>query len=75
MKLTEHKKARKEFEKSRKIIIKDLQKLEKKYGNSLFRSACHRILTVDSQRKQVEKEIKKRERELDQLKTGKPLTY
>ena len=62
-----------EFEKERKKCISDLNKLEKRYDKKVFRSACNRKLTIDRQFENAHKEIKEREKELEQLKKGKPL--
>jgi hypothetical protein len=63
----------KEFEKKRAEVIVRLTKLEIEVGSALFRSACNRKLIVDRQKAQREAEIRKMERELTQLKSGKPL--
>jgi hypothetical protein len=63
----------KEQEKSRTACIIDLNKLDVKYGSTVFKAACNRKLTVDRQRKATEKEIKEAEKKLARLKSGKPL--
>ena len=63
----------KDFEKQRKKCISDLNKLEKRYDSQVFRSACNRKLTIDRQFAQRQKTIKQTEKELEQLKKGKPL--
>lgn len=62
-----------EDEKKRSECIIELNKLEKKYGTLLFRRACNRKLTIDRQTLQRQREIKRAEKELEQLKGGKPL--
>ena len=63
----------KDFEKQRKKCISDLNKLEKHYDTQVFRSACNRKLTIDRQFAQKQKIIEQTEKELKQLKKGKPL--
>ena len=71
---TTHQKEKEKFEKDRNVVIKELQKVEKRFGSELFKSACNRKLTVDRQKSQTEKDIKEREEELEQLKKGQPLS-
>ncbi len=73
-KLTNWQKEKKEFEKKRKIVIKELEKIEKKFGDECFRSAINRKLTVDRQKRKRIAEINKAEKELKQLKKGKPVS-
>lgn len=70
-KITPQQKEKKEFEKQRNIVIKELVKLEKKYGSEMFKSACNRKLTIDRELKRRQKDIKKLENELSSLKDGK----
>ena len=61
------------FEQKRSLCIVELNKLEKKFSSQIFRSACNRKLTIDRQTIQRQAQIRKTERELEQLKSGKPL--
>ena len=63
----------KEEDNNRAECFVELNKLEKKYGFILFRRACNRKLIIDRQIIQRQKDIKKAEKELEQLKSGKPL--
>ena len=63
-----------QFNKKRDLVIEELNLLQKKYGEKLFKSACNRKITVDQQKNKLEKEIKQKEEELIQLKKGIPLS-
>jgi hypothetical protein len=63
----------KEEEQERKNCICELNKLERKYNTRIFKAACYRKLIIDKQVTQRQKAIQKAEKELSQLKTGKPL--
>lgn len=54
--------------------IKELKKIENKYGSDIFRRACNRMIIINRQKKQREAEIQKAEKELIKLKQGKPIT-
>jgi len=75
MKITPIEREKREYEKQRTKAIKELCRIEQKYGSDLFRSACNRKLTIDRQKRQQEQELKKAQENLEQLKTGKPLNY
>jgi len=69
-KLSESQKKKIKFEKDRKNVIKELEKIEKKVGKELFRSACNRKLKIDRQKAITQREIKQKEAELERLKKG-----
>jgi len=75
VKLTQIQKKKKEFEKKRNQAIKDLEKIEKKHGHKIFRSACNRKLTIDREKKKRLEKIKKMEKELSKLRKGQLPTY
>ena len=70
-----NKKEKIEFDKQRKLVIKELEKVEKKVGTLLFRSAVSRKMRIDTQKRQREKEINQLQKELQQLQKGKPIGY
>lgn len=65
----------KELEKARKPIIKELNKLEKKFGAEIFRSACVRKIAIDRATKKAQDTIQSKLKEIEQLKKGKIKLY
>jgi len=63
--------SRPQFVKDRERVMRDLGKLEDKWGTFLFRSAMRRKMALDTARQKREVAILKMERELEQLKKGK----
>ena len=49
----------KDEEKERNKCITELNRIEKKYGKRIFRTACNRKITVDRQMEQQRKDILK----------------
>ena len=64
----------KEYDDKRNEVITELNKLEQKFGGKVFRSACIRKMKIDSQRVKREVQIRQMEKELAQLKSGKPVS-
>ena len=67
------KKEKKIFEKQRNIVIKVLEKIEKKFGSKMFRSAVNRKLMIDRETQKRNVAIARMEKELEKLKKGQTL--
>lgn len=66
-----NKKEEKIFNKRRMSVINHLNRLEKKYGYTLLRSAMGRKMNLDREIRFRKKLIAQKERELNQLKSGR----
>jgi hypothetical protein len=62
---------RREWRKKQKLVIKDLNKLERKYGTPLLKSSISRKLMEDRETEKRIKDIARMEEELRELKKGK----
>lgn len=59
----------------RKPILKEIQKLIKKYGENRVKYSCNWFFTKLSGRRKREKQIRKLKKEIDDLKKGKNPDY